>query len=223
MTPSANGGSKQMARPDNGGQSPGGWRPVPDPTVLTTEQLLREISGLRELLQARFEQLLSELVQHQELTQSRFKGLDEVNRERVLRVKQQFQLVEQQRVEQKSDTKAAVDAALTAQKEAVKEQTTAFALATAKSESSFTKQLEQLAATFQTATTGQDRAINDLKERIALAETAAVSRVALSENRLTTLEQQKVGAKDNTAMIAAFIGFIVVLLSIIGFIAARLH
>ena len=79
-------------------------------------------------------------------------------------------LVEQQRVEQKADTKAAVDAALTAQKEAVKEQTTASERAIAKSEAATTKQLEQLNATFATAIKGVTDLLQDTKDRVGRIE-----------------------------------------------------
>ena len=90
------------------------WVPVPDPTVLTTQALYREVSSLRELIELRIEDL---------------SGLLD---EKFLRTEQQFELVERQRVEQKNDTKNAVDAALTAQKEAAKEQTVASDRAIAK-------------------------------------------------------------------------------------------
>ena len=33
------------------------WRPIPDPTLLTTQQLLRELAALRELLETRIDSL----------------------------------------------------------------------------------------------------------------------------------------------------------------------
>jgi hypothetical protein len=37
------------------GQTPGDWRPIPDPTKLTTEQLRRELATLREILETRLD------------------------------------------------------------------------------------------------------------------------------------------------------------------------
>jgi hypothetical protein len=128
--------------------------------VLTTQQLYREIEASKET------------------TENLIDGLREILDEKFASVNRQLELVEQQRVEQKSDTKAAVDAALTAQKEAVKEQTTASERAIAKSEASTTKQLEQLTATFQTAI----RATDD--------------KVAAVSNRLTTVEAIKQGSAN---------------------------
>jgi type VI protein secretion system component VasK len=129
-----------------------GSRPVPDPTVLTTQQLYREIEAAREM------------------TETLIDGLREILDEKFSSVDRQLQLVEQQRVEQKSDTKAAVDAALTAQKEAVKEQTTASERAIAKSEASTTKQLEQLSETFATSLRAMGDKVDDLKDRLTVTE-----------------------------------------------------
>jgi hypothetical protein len=128
-------------------------RPVPDPTTLTTAQLHLTVQGLRELLE----------------TQQA--GARDITEERFRSVEQQFVLLERQRVEQKADTKAAVDAALTAQKEAVREQTIASERAIAKSEAAITKQLEQLSTTFQTAIAGLQIQVQDAKDRTALTVT----------------------------------------------------
>src|SRR5687768_9854890 len=93
-------------------QGPQDWRPRPDPTVLTTEALHREVGALRELMEARIGALNL-------LVESRVQSEIGRHEEKFAKVSQQLALVEQQRVEQKADTKAAVDAALTAQKEAV--------------------------------------------------------------------------------------------------------
>jgi hypothetical protein len=76
-------------------------RPVPDPTVLTTEALHREIRHLDELM-------ATKLAAAEALTAERFRGMELL-----------VQLVENRRVEQKKDTSAAVDNALAAAKEAV--------------------------------------------------------------------------------------------------------
>jgi hypothetical protein len=145
----------------------GDIRPIPDPTLLTTAALLREV--------ARLEALMDE----------RMRGISSLQNEKFRRVEQQFELVEQQRVEQKSDTKAAVDAALTAQKEAVKEQTIASERAIAKSEAATSKQLEQLGATFTTAFDGVRRDMDGIRERIG------------------AIEQRKLGAQEVRAGLSA--------------------
>lgn len=68
------------------------------------------------------------------------------------------------------NTKDAVDAALAAAKEAVKEQTTASGLSITKSETATTEQLKQLTATFTTAINAVTATINDLKEQVVRIE-----------------------------------------------------
>ena len=123
-----------------------------DPTDLTTKQLHREISTLRELfeMEAKWEEKL--------------------RTERLGSVQERFVLIEMARIEQKADTKAAVDAALTAQKEAVKEQTTASERAIAKSENATSKQLEALDSTFSAALKGVIDLLNDTKDRVSKVE-----------------------------------------------------
>src|SRR5271163_46358 len=99
-------------------------RPVPDPTLLTTQQLLRELSTLRELIFTRLDamdratSLLSETVNRtptvvqteishvRELTGERFTAIDQQFRERDIRT-------------EKADkaSKEALDAALLSAKE----------------------------------------------------------------------------------------------------------
>jgi chromosome segregation ATPase len=160
-----------------------------DPTKLTLEVLHREIASLRELLE------------------TRMYGVDNVLREKFHTVDQQFALVERQRVEQKKDTKDAVDAALTAQKEAVKEQTNASERAIAKSETSFTKQLEQLASTFKAEIEGLRREIADMKQQ----------REALSL-RVASAEERKEGRKETITTAQALMAFVLFLIVLSGFL-----
>lgn len=147
-------------------------RPTPDPTVLTTEQLLREVAGAVDLVE------------------TRLKGIEDVMAEKFRSVDTQFGLVERQRVEQKKDTKDAVDAALAAAKEAVKEQTTASGLSITKSETATSEQLKQLTTTFNTAIAGLTLLLNDLKTRVE------------------RIENIKQGASENSNALATVIGIV---------------
>ena len=140
---------------------PSGSRPVPDPTVLTTDQLLREIGHLKELLAEMF---------------------DSVN--------DQLALGERQRVEQKSDTEKAIQAALTAQKEAVAAQAAAFAESVAKSENATAKQLDQMQATFKAEIGSVATSHNELKDRVVVIEaTRAGAHEQRAEHRAVTSGQ----------------------------------
>lgn len=159
-------------------------KPTPDPTILTTEQLLREVGGAQRFNRAQDDAM-------RDLLDEKFQS-----------VQTQLSLVERQRVEQKNDTKAAVDAALAAAKEAVKEQTTAFGLATAKSETATAEQLKQLTVTFTTAISGVTNQLGDLKTRV---------------ERIENLKQ---GGRDQVAAIYAFVGFLVAIITLGAVIAA---
>lgn len=187
---------------------PPDWRPIPDPTLLTTEALNREIDRLRSSFEAGRDAM------HDLLT-ARIDSTVAIEDEKFRRVEQRFQLIEGQRVEQKNDTQNAVQAALTAQKEAVREQTIASERAVGKSEVAMMKQMEQISNTFAAAIESLRHSIDDNKDRIVLLE-----------SRVIALEQQKIGGKEvtgeqrqNMSVIFAGVG---VLLTII-IIAATLY
>jgi phage-related protein len=104
----------------------------------------------------------------------------ELMNEKFRSVDQQLALVERQRVEQKSDTKAAVDAALTAQKEAVKEQTTATDKAIEKTEKGTNEQLKQITINFTAGMANLQEVLNDMKDRLVKLESF---RIGNSEHR----------------------------------------
>jgi hypothetical protein len=160
--------------------------PVPDPTVLTTEQLLREITTLKELMNVTLG------------------GYEAVCLEKFASVKDQLGHFERQRIEQKKDTKDAVDAALAAAKEAVKEQTIASQLSIGKSEGSTKEQLGQLSTTFTTA----QRASSD-----ALA--GLTTRVERIENARTALAEQKTDTRAGTGTLIAVGALVIGLLSFV--------
>lgn len=186
-------------------------RPVPDPTVLTTQALYREVAALRELIEQRIRALAEETNAERVATRA---TITEAIRARTIldeevqrRTDLQFRLVEQQRVEQKKDTKDAVDAALTAQKEAVREQTAASALAIGKSEAATSKALEQLGVTFKTEIESLRRSIDENKDG------------------LNALVNQKLGATtDRSGLYAALAALAVIItlgIAIASFIAAK--
>jgi hypothetical protein len=174
---------------DSLAKDPNSRVPVPDPTLLTTQALIREIASLRELME------------------TQVAALEDVEDQKFFKVEQQFELVERQRVEQKKDTKDAVDAALTAQKEAVREQTAASERAIAKSEAATSKQLDQLSITFTTAIAAIQRELGEMKER------------------LTAIEQQRLGAKEDRTGLYATLGtlatFAFLAIAVVTLIATR--
>ncbi len=137
------------------------WRPIPDPTILTTQQLLRELASLREVLTTRmdgYDKAISLLQAYAD----RQPSIAEV----VAETKEKFTGVQMQLHERDirfdraaNDTKVAVDAAFAAAKEAV-----------AKSEANVTKQIDALGMLLQANAKATDEKIDDLKTRIAAIE-----------------------------------------------------
>jgi uncharacterized phage infection (PIP) family protein YhgE len=164
-------------------------RPTPDPTILTTEQLLREVENATKLMESQIE------------------NVDAMCKQRFEQVKEQFALVEGQRVEQKRDTQDAVDAAFSASKEAVKEQTSASDRAIAKSEASMLEQLKQLSTTFSQQIKAVTDTVGDLKERVQAIESVKQGRVESGTDRRAVIG-------SSTQLVAAVAAIIIVLLGI---------
>jgi hypothetical protein len=127
-------------------------RPVPDPTILTTEQLHREIAALREFV-------LGEI-----------RHVGAINDERFRAVEAQFEQHIERTKEQKTDTQQAVQSALTSAKELVAQRNDASELAIAKSERSISKQIDALASVLDTSNQAQVDRIEDLKARVTRIE-----------------------------------------------------
>ncbi len=152
-------------------------RPVPDPTVLTGQLVDKAVASLREIVEARLDgmdhatallqtaadRLPSEVdtkVAHlRSLHAEKFESIQTQFRERDIRTEQTSR-----------DSKTAVDAALSAAKEAVGAQTQASDRAIAKSEAGTTKQIDQFGVLIQTTTAGLDAKISDIKDRLLLIE-----------------------------------------------------
>lgn len=190
--------------------------PIPDPTTLTTAALHRETGALRQSMEQRFEDRDREARSLHRERQAQFEALSESMVGRITALdrltEERFAATERQRVEQKVDTKSAVDAALIAQKEAVREQTTASERAIAKSEAATNKQLEQQQLTSTTEISAIRRSIDEVKER-AVEENRAmrtsISDVATTAN--STISHTG-GSRERTddirLWVMAIIGFI---------------
>jgi hypothetical protein len=125
-----------------------GSTPVPDPTLLTTEALKRDNAALKELfgqqLRALQDLAFERISKNRAICDTRFQAIDH-----------ELSIGEDKRIEQKKDTKDAVDAALRAAD-----------ARTNKSEISTNEAIKQLGVKFDIAIEAQRREINDLKDRI---------------------------------------------------------
>ena len=162
----------------------GDIRPVPDPTVLTTAAILREMQSLREILEGRIDG-------HRDLFNARIDGMDKaitllqvitdrqpadvdrkveslqkLHEEKFGSIQVQFKERDVRTEQTSRDSKVAVDAALQAAKEAVGAQQASSATAIAKNETATAKQIDTLALLIQTGNKASDDKIADLKDRL---------------------------------------------------------
>jgi hypothetical protein len=184
--------------------------PIPDPTILTTQALQREIFTARELVELRVESLREILTSKYDgalnsinLIEDRINVIIDRNRHELIDIKhfydekiqsvieamavmkntinERFTLADVQTEKAARDVKSAVDAAFAAAKEAVGEQNKSNALSITKSESAFTKQIDQLVASIaqivkntddkiESIKINNDSRINDIKDRIIRME-----------------------------------------------------
>lgn len=169
--------------------------PVPDPSLLTTRALQREIFSLRELIEVKLGSSVATGELNRAVIETRLDGMDKairllqdtadrfpdridekisglktVHDERFASIQQQFTERDVRTEQAAGAVKIAVDAALQAQKEAVGEQNKSSALAIAKSEASTMKQIDQQAVLITQMGKGIDDKIDDLKERLTRTE-----------------------------------------------------
>jgi hypothetical protein len=210
-------------------------RPVPDPTLLTTQQLQREIAALKEVMFTRLNGMDRAIVLFNENitrvptdTDRQIGHLKELMLETFKTVREQFNGVEKQFIERdvrviQSATAAttAVNAALQAQKEAAGEQAKSFSLSVNKSEQSTLEQITQQRVLLQTATGSLNDKIDDVKQRLTTIE--GQTRGNDTTNRLTSIEGQNKGKHDSSAaIIAAIVACTAVLGVIASFVAAMM-
>jgi hypothetical protein len=172
-------------------------RPVPDPTLLTTQQLTREIGSLKEVLVTRLDgmdkaivvlnatrekmpaeidshihQLRDLILEKFETVQERFTNIQTQFRERDVRVEQTAR-----------DTKLAVDAAFQAAEKTGIKQTEAFTLSIAKSEGVTSKQIDAQGLLISSMTAGLSGQINEVKERLTRMESENLGQANAANSR----------------------------------------
>jgi hypothetical protein len=148
--------------------------PIPDPTLLTTQQLYREIASLQSVLETRLLAVADKMNSMEGVLTSkldeRINHLQGLHEEKFQSIQVQFQERDVRTEQTSRDSKVAVDAALQAAKEAVGEQNKSSSLAISKSEAATNKQIDQLGLMITTTTAGLNDKIEDLKERMGRAE-----------------------------------------------------
>ena len=115
-----------------------------------------------------------------------------------------------------------MDAALTAQKEAVKEQTIASERAIAKSEAATTKQLEQQQVTFATVSDALRRSIDEVKERAVEENRAMRTSIGAVGVQANGVIERRTGATESRTGIYATVGLLITIILAMMALAAFL-
>lgn len=180
---------------------------VPGMPYLTTEELRRDVSALREILQARLDgmdratallsetvnrtptQIQTEIAHVRELMQEKLASIGGQAQEKFDSIALQFAERDVRTNQAATASAQALAAALQAAKEAVFEQAQAAAKAAEKTELSFSKQIDQIQLQITTVADGLGDKIDDLKGRIDRGEG---SQVGAAETRT---EQRDTGGE----------------------------
>lgn len=177
------------------------WRPVPDPTVLTTQQLMRELGALKEIMTTRMDgydkaiSLLQAFADRQPTIaevvakfEEKFRGIDTQFKERDQRVDQTAK-----------EAKVAVDAAFASQ-----------AAAIAKSEAATTKQIDQILITLTSSVKSLDDKINGSIKTVD-------DKINDAKDRVAGIEQRGTGASN----LLGYVGTVAMVLgAVIGAVVA---
>lgn len=209
-------------------------RPVPDPTLLTTQQLLREVGAAREVIETRLggmdkaiELLQAASDRYPQFVRAEVKQLQELHEEKFRSIAIQF-MERDKRTEQLSlADKTAIAAALQAQKEAAGAQNESNAAANAKMENSFAKLIDQNQALLLEVRRNTEAQINDLKSRLDKGEgKTSVSDPAVAEGirTLSAMVKELAANRDtNTGKeqgIGQVVGYIVGAVGVLAGLAA---
>jgi chromosome segregation ATPase len=195
--------------------------PTPDPTVLTTAQLVRATSAERDYVNGRIDvlrqrldgidkatEVLNETVNRVPTALTEGLGhLQAVMDERFTSIREQFRERDIRSERESRDNKVAVDAAFAAQKEAASEQNKSNTLAISKSETATTETINKLAELVGTQIKAMGDKLDDLKERVGRMESV---KAGAAERR----NEGRASLSSTTAGIGAAVAVLLVALAI---------
>lgn len=133
--------------------------PIPDPTALTTQALERSIENLKELV-------FTKIAALEALVHDKINSVNTLKEEKFKELRERLDMVERHRIEAKSDDAKALETAMTAQRELFLQKNVCNEEANAKSEASFTKQIEGIRHEGTIERDAISGRIDALKERI---------------------------------------------------------
>jgi len=136
-----------------------GLKPDPDPTILTTENLRREIANLKELVEVRLEGSTQARIALHDLIMAKIEVLGNVTSQQFISINDKF-----------AEKDKAVSVGLSAQKEAAAAQQDSNTAATLKMEDNFTKLLDQGRELLSEVRRNTDVQIGDIKSRLDKGE-----------------------------------------------------
>lgn len=186
----------------------GGSRPVPDPTVLTTQSQAAAIAALREIIETRLNGM-DKAIELLQVTNDKFplivtskvSNLHELIDEKFNSIDKQFSERDTRTDKVAELNQKAIDAALQAAKEIVNEQNKSSSQAIAKSEASVTKQIDATTVLIESKSKATDGAFGDIKERLTRIESGAVGMI-------TGRNDVETKSKDNWAWVFGAVGMI---------------
>lgn len=199
--------------------------PVPDPTLMTTQQLQREVGAAREVMQSRIDALKDIVVRNAETLAKQPGDFDQKIAFLAKLYDEKFGSIATRFIDRdvRSDhtrlsteaaivsARQAIEAAMLSAKEQNIEQNKANSVAVAKSEAATIKQIDQQGTIIATTTKALDDKISDVKERLTLIE-GTMSGVSATKTDTT------MSAGVFTAVVAACIsaaGVVVLIVSTI--------
>lgn len=152
-------------------------RPDPDPTVLTTQSLLREIENVTKIFETRLagmDKAIELLQAFTNKTPDEIKdnvlGLEKLQNVKFDSIQTQFSERDTRTEQTGKDRETAINAALKAQQDAVAQQNQSNKEAIAKSEASFIKLIDALTLNTTTITTNLGKDISVLTSRVQTIE-----------------------------------------------------
>jgi hypothetical protein len=190
--------------------------PTPDPTVLTTEALIRAVNAERDYVDGQIEvleerlraidvatRLLNETVNRVPTdVQREVSHLTSLMDERLRSIGLQFAERDTRQEREARDNKLAVDAAFAAQEKQAAAQNKANAEAIGKSEIATSETIRNLTALLNTTGAGLGDKIDDIKERVG---------------RVESIRQ---GGRETISGVYALAGFLASVVLIVGFLVA---
>ena len=198
-------------------------RPVPDPTILTTQQLLREIASAREVIEARLDGMdkAIELLQassdrYPDFVHQAVGRLQELHEEKFRSIEVQFKERDTRTEQTSRDSKVAVDAALSAQVKSVDAQNISNSLAISKSEAGFTKQIDQIGALIGATGKATDDKIDDIKTRLNSIEIRANAFESRSTGKVEGISSVGVIVMGVVAAVATMVSIATLAFNLVG-------